>query len=113
MVEADDVGDLLADPGAAFVHIRGLYLPNPGGAGHLCTGPAEVPTKFDTSPYIAQRAYYEKILAECDSQAVAVWETNRGCPYSCAYCDRARPPCRSCASSARGVCLPRSSGSAR
>lgn len=87
VVEADDLRDLLADPGAAFGHIRGLYLPGRNGAGHLCTGPAEVPTTFETSPFIAQRAYYEKILAECDGLAVAVWETNRGCPYSCAYCD--------------------------
>lgn len=87
VVEADDMGALLADRGAAFGHIRGLYMPNPDGGSHLCTGPAEIPTTFDTSPLLAQRSFYEKMLAACDSLAVVVWETNRGCPYSCAYCD--------------------------
>lgn len=87
VVEAHDTHDLTADLGATFGHICGLYIPSRNGDGHLYTGPAEVPTTFDTSPLLAQRAYYEKILAECDGLAVVVWETNRGCPYSCAYCD--------------------------
>jgi putative methyltransferase len=66
--------------------VAGLYLP--GAAGHVCTGPAEVPTVFDHSPYYDQRAYYER-LVESHRPGVfhATWESNRGCPYSCAFCD--------------------------
>ena len=87
VIEAGDLRDLLAEPRAAFGHIRGLYMANPDGGGHIHTGPAETPASFETSAYLAQRDYYEKIIDERNGLVVAVWETNRGCPYSCAYCD--------------------------
>jgi putative methyltransferase len=68
--------------------IPGLYLPAPGGNGHLCTGPAVVPTTFDYSPYIAQRAYYEALREQYRPGFFhATLETNRGCPYACSFCD--------------------------
>jgi putative methyltransferase len=73
---------------ADFTDIGGLYLPGPAGAGHVHTGPAEVPTVFDHSPYVEQSAFYERLLAQHNDGAFhATWETNRGCPYSCSFCD--------------------------
>ena len=67
-----------------FTSIGGLYLP--GGSGPRCTGPAAVPDVFDHSPYIEQSAYYERLLEHHDVFH-ATWETNRGCPFSCSFCD--------------------------
>lgn len=83
--------------GRDFRQIPGLYLPAPhsglrliddAASAHICTGPAEVPTVFDLSPYLDQSAYYERIMAlRSGKYTVATWETNRGCPYSCSFCD--------------------------
>lgn len=84
-----------------FAEIGGLYLPAPAYAGlvgvrfpavnqgsHLCTGPAEVPKEFEYSPYLDQRAYYETLRDQYGRGFfAATWETNRGCPYSCSFCD--------------------------
>ena len=68
--------------------MRGLYLAGDGPEGHLYTGPAEVPTVFDHSPYLDQRDYYERLVEGHRPGAFhATWETNRGCPYSCSFCD--------------------------
>jgi putative methyltransferase len=67
--------------------IPGLYLPG-GEGGHRYTGPAEVPTRFDHSPYVDQSAYYERLVERSGGRHFeAIWETNRGCPYSCNFCD--------------------------
>jgi putative methyltransferase len=71
-----------------FDDIGGLYLPGADGALPVSTGPAEVPTSFDHSPYVEQSAYYERtIAARRPGVFHATWETNRGCPYSCSFCD--------------------------
>lgn len=68
--------------------IGGLYLPDPGSAtGHRFTGPAEVPKVFEHSPYAAQSTYYERIVAACGGRCCATWESNRGCPFKCSFCD--------------------------
>lgn len=67
--------------------VPGLCLRRADGAERVMTGRAEVPTKFDYSPYIEQAAYYEGLIASIGNQVIATWETNRGCPYSCSYCD--------------------------
>jgi putative methyltransferase len=66
--------------------IGGLYLPGADGRGHIATGPADVPDRFDHSPYADQSAYLERLIKR---QGVfhATWETNRGCPYACSFCD--------------------------
>src|SRR5262245_59308983 len=66
--------------------IGGLYLPDPRGGGHISTGPAQVPSFFDYSPYIEQSEYYERLIKPGDVFH-ATWETNRGCPFSCSFCD--------------------------
>lgn len=71
-----------------FRDIRGLYLPGVNGGGHLCTGVAEVPTVFDHSPYVDQSAYYQRLVEQYGTGNFdVILETNRGCPYSCSFCD--------------------------
>lgn len=70
-----------------FADIPGLYLPGTDGNGHLMTGPAIVPQVFDVSPYIAQHEYYKQLRDSLPGSVVAIWETNRGCPYKCSFCD--------------------------
>jgi putative methyltransferase len=54
------------------------------------TGPGEkLPREIDLpSPYLA--GYLNSAIEECHARGLrfyALWETNRGCPYSCAFCD--------------------------
>ena len=37
------------------------------------------------SPYL--KGYLDNFLEENKGQAIALWETNRGCPYRCRFCD--------------------------
>lgn len=69
--------------------IGGLVLPGrPGSRGHTWTGPAQLPTEFDHSPYLDQHSYYQRLMGGYeDGWFDAVVETNRGCPYSCSFCD--------------------------
>jgi putative methyltransferase len=68
-----------------FASIAGLYRPGADGA-PVFTGPPRLPESFDYSPYVEQSAYYERLFKQ---QTVfhATWETNRGCPFSCSFCD--------------------------
>jgi putative methyltransferase len=63
-------------------HVPGLYLP------HKYTGTPKVPSVFDYSPYLDQAGYYERVRAARGSGNLnATWETNRGCPFACSFCD--------------------------
>jgi putative methyltransferase len=83
--------------GRDFRHIPGLYLPSPSpslrlldqpASAHLYTGPGQVPDVFDHSPYLEHAGMYERLMADQKGQWVtATLETNRGCPYSCSFCD--------------------------
>jgi putative methyltransferase len=84
--------------GRDFRHIPGLYLPQRSLAleGLLdaasplhFTGPAQVPQVFDYSPYIEQSEFYERLVPALGPhlQLNVTWETNRGCPYGCSFCD--------------------------
>jgi len=37
------------------------------------------------SPYL--KGFFDRFLSEGNSNTIALWETNRGCPYSCSFCD--------------------------
>ena len=54
---------------------------------HLYTGPAELPVSFDHSPYRMQIERLKSLVGPDDKVLAAILETNRGCPYSCNYCD--------------------------
>ncbi|HMG24241.1 MAG TPA: cobalamin-dependent protein, partial [Kofleriaceae bacterium] len=70
-----------------FDDIPGLVLRDSEG-NPRSTGAAEVPQSFPYSPWIVQTAFYERLAAERGPGFhSAVWETNRGCPYSCRFCD--------------------------
>ncbi|MFN6514117.1 MAG: B12-binding domain-containing radical SAM protein [Nostoc sp. CreGUA01] len=86
VLEYDDTGESIANKNL-FGDISGLYLPGTDGKGHIYTGPTEVPTEFHHSPYIEQSAYYQEMLSSISSDVIVIWETNRGCPYKCSYCD--------------------------
>ena len=71
-----------------YSDIGGLYLPSREREGSIGTGPAEVPMAFDYSPYIEQSDYFEMLSRRHGlSSFDVIWETNRGCPYSCSFCD--------------------------
>ncbi len=64
--------------------IPGLCLPHTNGA---LTAPPESPNDYNTSAYLAQRDYYEQFIDDHPQGVVAAWETSRGCPFRCSYCD--------------------------
>ena len=69
---------------------RPLYFRDTATAGgrHGQPIPPQAPTVFDYSPYIEQAGLYERIVAAPGKVPLrATFETNRGCPYSCTYCD--------------------------
>src|SRR5207244_1673497 len=71
-------------------HARSIdgRLPLVNGDSHVCTGPAEVPKEFEYSPYLDQSGFYETLREQYGRGFFyATWETNRGCPYSCNFCD--------------------------
>lgn len=52
------------------------------------TGNAEPPVAFDHSPYLMQMDRLSEMATKRGGHAIAATlETNRGCPYSCNYCD--------------------------
>lgn len=64
--------------------IPGLCLPGRKG---MLTSPPESPSEYSTSHYLAQKEYYEQFMRDHPNGVVAAWETSRGCPFSCSYCD--------------------------
>lgn len=68
--------------------IGGLWIREGHDSALRSTGPAEVPSVFDYSPYLDQASYYDRLLAGSRPGAFhATLETNRGCPYACTFCD--------------------------
>lgn len=71
-----------------FFNISGLYLPKGESRDVTFTGAPVVPQRFAVSPYVAQADYYNAVLASAPTRYFgATWETTRGCPYSCSFCD--------------------------
>ncbi len=64
--------------------IPGLCLP--GSKGRL-TADAAVPDTYRVSAYLEQRAYYERFFTDHPDGVCVAWETSRGCPFRCSYCD--------------------------
>lgn len=77
-----------------FESIPGLVLPPRPGEDepYRFTGEQRLVEEFDYQPWIAQSGYYERVLDELRGpdgtrQLVMAWETDRGCPYKCSFCD--------------------------
>tara|TARA_B100000787_G_scaffold169237_1_gene159870 strand:- start:176 stop:2185 length:2010 start_codon:yes stop_codon:yes gene_type:complete len=71
--------DLENTPNVSFINKKNLYINN-----------ANLPRMKDfthaPSPYLT--GVFDKILEENPNERwLASWETNRGCPFSCAFCD--------------------------
>lgn len=76
--------DAFRASGLRLDDIPGLCLPGSGGR---LTAPAEVPSDYSVSAYLSQRTYYEQFIQAHPNGVVAAWETSRGCPFKCSYCD--------------------------
>lgn len=70
--------------GAPLDDIPGLVLPSR--PGHL-TAPPQLADDFAISHYLAQKPYYDAFFAEHEGGVAVAWESSRGCPFSCTYCD--------------------------
>lgn len=71
-----------------FEGIGGVYIREPGSDRPICTGLPEVPKEFNHSPFVEQSEFFETLLKRHEPGHLnATWETNRGCPYSCSFCD--------------------------
>jgi 2-(S-pantetheinyl)-carbapenam-3-carboxylate methyltransferase len=72
--------------GRPFLDIPGLIL-HDRATGEICrTGPEQIPSmECLPSPYLD--GTFDSIHSKCrDEFSGIIWETNRGCPYKCAYC---------------------------
>ena len=78
--------------------IPGLVLPAPesalpiAGAGYRSTGSAELLRDFGRSPWLANADYFARTIRrlrreEPECKIIISWETDRGCPYHCTFCD--------------------------
>lgn len=79
----------LANGGRNFTSIPGLVLPC-SIKGKIFTGKTELPQKFEESPLVANEDVFAKIVEECvggGGKISIAWETDRGCPYNCVFCD--------------------------
>ncbi len=76
--------DAFRRSGGEMSDIPGLCLPSTGGG---LTSEPQLPTAFETSHYLAQESFYASFLRDHPEGVVAAWETNRGCPFRCSYCD--------------------------
>ena len=86
--------DRLAQGRRDFADITGLILPSPalGGPRFCATGPQDLPAEFAESPWLANRDYFEQVIPRlkaqrADGSIIISWETDRGCPYNCTFCD--------------------------
>ncbi len=71
-----------------FEDIPGIIIL--GKAGVIETGKSENIPRFTRSPWLENKEMFEKIAAEIRSRNELlriIYETNRGCPYSCSYCN--------------------------
>lgn len=67
--------------------IQGIsWVDSEGHYHHQGTGERVLDINATPSPYLT--GYFEPLMADHGSQKwMAVWETNRGCPFSCTFCD--------------------------
>lgn len=66
-------------PSVSFLNKDGSLVTNP-------SGPRMLDHVENYSPYLTD-VFVPLIKANPDEHWLAIWETNRGCPFSCTYCD--------------------------
>jgi radical SAM superfamily enzyme YgiQ (UPF0313 family) len=66
-------------PSASFINIDGNYQSN-------SAAPRMVDHGEELSPYL-KNVFVPLIKANPHEHWLAIWETNRGCPFACTYCD--------------------------
>jgi hypothetical protein len=71
--------DLTGIPGIAFVDRRGAVVRNPGGG--RIDALESLPSPYTTG------VFDELVLGNTDVKWAATYETNRGCPFKCHFCD--------------------------
>ncbi len=77
LLKAFEHGDISAVPNIAYKTADGIHKTE-----------REYYTDISVYPSACLTGVFDKIIAENpDTDFLAVLETNRGCPYSCAYCD--------------------------
>jgi putative methyltransferase len=72
-----------------FEHIPGLCINPKHVKDHkVVNTPPKRLDSFHLSPYLAQEEYFKTFLKLNHNKKINVfWETNRGCPYGCVFCD--------------------------
>lgn len=65
-------------PGISWIDEAGTFQHNPA-------GPRQKDLDHFPSPYLM--GLFNELLKKHDYYWVALWETNRGCPFSCTFCD--------------------------
>jgi len=64
--------------------IPGFTLPGMNGK---IISEAQSPADHAISHYLEQKTYYEEFMNDHPQGVVVAWETSRGCPFRCSYCD--------------------------
>lgn len=72
--------------GHDFEQIPGVVVCGPDGKPRMAVPPIK-PTNFQHSPYLQYAEFYERVIRERPNGCCIAWETNRGCPYKCSFCD--------------------------
>ena len=74
-----DTRDWQDIPGVSFLKEDGTLIQNP-------KAPRNRDLSLDPSPYL-ENTFAALMAAHPEEQWIALWETNRGCPFSCTFCD--------------------------
>jgi len=79
LIEGRATGEWRAAPGIAYRDDSGRFIENP-------KGPRLADLNIVPSPYLS--GVFDPLMrAYPDQKWIALWETNRGCPFSCTFCD--------------------------
>jgi radical SAM superfamily enzyme YgiQ (UPF0313 family) len=79
LMEGRDTGEWRTTPGIAYRDHQGRFIENP-------KGPRLADLNIVPSPYLT--GVFDPLMrANPEQKWIALWETNRGCPFSCTFCD--------------------------
>lgn len=79
LVDAFDIPNDKPLPGTSYIDARGNFVTHP-------KGPRIQDMSTIPSPYLSG-AFEALMEAHPEQKWIALWETNRGCPFSCTFCD--------------------------